>query len=401
MKVYTVALIGNPNSGKTTLFNDLTGAHQKVGNWPGVTVEQKIGTFSLNQCQVKLVDLPGLYSLEQEFLGLDEQIARDFLESEEVDFIINIVDASNLQRNLVLTQQLLEQNHNVIVALNMLDVAEQQGVQVDSVQLSENLGVPVAPLVASKGEGVDYLNQLLDSTLEKNSETEVLKTTVVENETESTSEKLIKRYHKSQQLIDGVVEVSPVEHSLTEQIDRWVLNRWLGIPFFLLMMYLMFTVAVNVGAVFIDFFDILFAAVFVDGFRLILEQLSFPQWMIVLLADGLGGGIQLVATFIPVIGLLFLCLSILEDSGYMSRAGFVVDSLMNKLGLPGSAFVPLIVGFGCNVPSVMASRSLGRQRTSHGPATSNAAPPKVITPTFISPTLSVNNSRRTFRTEDE
>ncbi|HIG44591.1 MAG: ferrous iron transport protein B [bacterium] len=360
MKVYTVALIGNPNSGKTTLFNDLTGAHQKVGNWPGVTIEQKTGTFSLNQCQVKLVDLPGLYSLEQEFLGLDEQIARDFLESEEVDFIINIVDASNLQRNLVLTQQLLEQNHNVIVALNMLDVAKQQGAQVDSVQLSENLGIPVAPLVASKGEGIEYLNQLLDSTLGKNSKkTEDLKA-AVETEPGSTSEKLVKRYHRSRQLIDGVIEVSPVEHSLTEQIDRWVLNRWLGIPFFLLMMYLMFTVAVNVGAVFIDFFDILFGAVFVDGFRLVLEQFSFPQWMIVLLADGLGGGIQLVATFIPVIGLLFLCLSILEDSGYMSRAGFVVDSLMNKLGLPGSAFVPLIVGFGCNVPSVMASRSLGR-----------------------------------------
>ena len=154
--------------------------------------------------------------------------------------------------------------------------------------------------------------------------------------------------------------MTPVEHSLTEQIDRWVLNRWLGIPFFLFMMYAMFTVAISFGAVFIDFFDILFGVVFVDSSRWLLTWSGFPEWLVVLLADGLGSGIQLVATFIPVIGFLFLCLSILEDSGYMSRAAFVVDRLMSKLGLPGNAFVPLIVGFGCNVPSVMAARTLGR-----------------------------------------
>ncbi|MDP4640541.1 MAG: ferrous iron transport protein B, partial [Pseudomonadales bacterium] len=173
-------------------------------------------------------------------------------------------------------------------------------------------------------------------------------------------EKLIRRYHKARQMVDGVVQMNLVEHTLTEQIDRWVLNRWLGIPVFLLMMYLMFTIAINFGAVFIDFFDILFGAVFVDSSRWLLVSMGLPEWLVVLLADGLGGGIQLVATFIPVIGFLFLCLSMLEDSGYMSRAAFVVDRLMSKLGLPGSAFVPLIVGFGCNVPAVMASRTLGR-----------------------------------------
>ena len=214
----------------------------------------------------------------------------------------------------------------------------------------------MTPLIASKGHGVDELRQMLKSKLLDSRPY----STVTASFEGSVSEKLVKRYHRSQRLVDGVVEITHIQHSLTERIDRWVLNRWLGIPFFLAMMYLMFTIAVNVGAVFIDFFDILFGAVFVDGFRWLLEQWAMPPWTIVLLADGLGGGIQLVATFIPVIGFLFLCLSVLEDSGYMSRAGFVVDSLMSKLGLPGSAFVPLIVGFGCNVPSIMASRSLGR-----------------------------------------
>ena len=377
MSLITIALIGNPNAGKTTLFNRLTGSHQKVGNWPGVTVEQKVGTFALGDQQIQLVDLPGIYSLEQEYLGLDEKIALDFLRAGDVDLVINILDATNLERNLLLTQQLVEESVPMVIALNMLDVAEQQGVKIDIDTLRENLGIDVYPIVASRAEGVEALSQKLEAYLtDLKSDPDASKsngastnlatggaadTDRLSPDDELTApEKLIRRYHRSTQLVNGAVEVSPVFDSLTERIDRWVLNKWLGIPFFLFMMYLMFTVAVNVGAVFIDFFDILFAAVFVDGFRWLLESAAFPQWTIVLLADGLGGGIQLVATFIPVIGLLFLCLSVLEDSGYMSRAAFVVDSLMSKLGLPGSAFVPLIVGFGCNVPAVMASRTLGR-----------------------------------------
>ena len=377
MSLITIALIGNPNAGKTTLFNRLTGSHQKVGNWPGVTVEQKVGTFALGDQQIQLVDLPGIYSLEQEYLGLDEKIALDFLRAGDVDLVINILDATNLERNLVLTQQLVEESVPMVIALNMLDVAEQQGVKIDIDTLRENLGIDVYPIVASRAEGVEALSQKLEAYLtDLKSDPDASKsngastnlatggaadTDRLSPDDELTApENLIRRYHRSTQLVNGAVEVSPVFDSLTERIDRWVLNKWLGIPFFLFMMYLMFTVAVNVGAVFIDFFDILFAAVFVDGFRWLLESAAFPQWTIVLLADGLGGGIQLVATFIPVIGLLFLCLSVLEDSGYMSRAAFVVDSLMSKLGLPGSAFVPLIVGFGCNVPAVMASRTLGR-----------------------------------------
>ncbi|MDB9867535.1 ferrous iron transport protein B [Pseudomonadales bacterium] len=361
MSLFTIALIGNPNCGKTTLFNNLTGAHQKVGNWPGVTVEKKSGTMMLGDQSVEIVDLPGIYSLEQDYLGLDEIIARDFLRQENYDLVINIIDATNLERNLVLTQQVLEASQNVVVALNMVDVAQQNGVEIDVAALSKKLGVVVVPIVASRGTGVDGLKAHMQECLVEGKKLEPERSVKVSHDTdEATGDKLIRRYHTAKRLVDGVMLMTPVEHSLTEQIDRWVLNRWLGIPFFLFMMYAMFTVAISFGAVFIDFFDILFGAVFVDSSRWLLTWSGFPEWLVVLLADGLGSGIQLVATFIPVIGFLFLCLSMLEDSGYMSRAAFVVDRLMSKLGLPGNAFVPLIVGFGCNVPSVMASRTLGR-----------------------------------------
>lgn len=350
-----IALIGNPNCGKTTLFNALTGAHQKVGNWPGVTVEKKSGTFKFDGRECEIVDLPGLYSLEQDFLGIDEQIARDFLGAGEFDVVINIVDASNMTRNLVLTQQLIELGHPMIIAVNMLDVAKQHGVRVNIEALADALSVRVIPIVASRKQGLAELRDALAD--EQRGSSPV----VNELDDEFIGDRIVKRYHRATSIVNGVVTMEPMEHTITEKLDRVVLNRWLGVPIFLLMMYAMFTVAINFGAVFIDFFDVLFAAVVVDTPRWFLESMSAPAWVIVLLADGLGGGIQLVATFIPVIGGLFLCLSVLEASGYMSRAAFVVDRLMARIGLPGTAFVPLIVGFGCNVPSVMAARSLGRE----------------------------------------
>ncbi|MDG2072144.1 MAG: ferrous iron transporter B, partial [Pseudomonadales bacterium] len=328
MSEYSIALIGNPNSGKTTLFNDLTGAHQRVGNWPGVTVEKKSGQFSLDDAYIQLVDLPGIYSLEQEYLGVDEQIARNFLQDGDIDLVVNIVDANNLQRNLVLTQQLLEGDTPVIVALNMIDVAEEHGFHVDAQELSKRLKVPVIPLVAATGEGIGPLKLCMAEQVINDIRLPAMQSSF----SGSTSDKLVRRYHQAEVITNGVVQVTPVVHNLTETIDNWVLNRWLGVPFFLLMMYLIFTVAINVGAVFIDFFDILFGVVFVDMTRSLLESVGMPTVVVVLLADGLGGGIQLVATFIPVIGFLFLCLSLLEDSGYMSRAAFVVDRLMSKIG---------------------------------------------------------------------
>jgi len=355
-----IALIGNPNCGKTTLFNVLTGANQKVGNWPGVTVEKKFGYFELEGESLELVDLPGIYSLEQGYSGIDEKIAQDYLEQSDIGLIINIVDATNLERSLVLTQQLMDRDIPLLLVMNMLDVAEQQGITVSANKLADKLQLPVIEMIASQKHGIDELRGELSRMI--NSTTEIVSKKEAPHSAASAAaeEKLLQRYYHSRQLIDGVVEVSPSHHSLSERIDAVLINRWLGIPFFLLMIYMIFTIAVNLGAVFIDFFDILFAAVLVDGTTWLLREVSAPEVIITLLAQGVGGGITLVATFIPVIGFLYLCLSVLEDSGYMSRAAFVIDRAMSGIGLPGNAFVPLIVGFGCNVPAVMAARSLGR-----------------------------------------
>jgi len=360
--MHKFALIGNPNCGKTTLFNILTGANQKVGNWPGVTVEKKFGGFRLGDHEIELVDLPGIYSLEQTSQGIDEKIAQNYLLNNEVDLVINIIDATNLERSLVLTQQLLEQDSPVLIVLNMLDVAEQQGININTSRLAEKLANPIIPIVASRKRGLKELLQQLQSMLDERvtDSDQTGHTPAIEIAESSGEERLLQRYHRSRQLVNGVVEVMPTHDSMSEKIDAVLINRWLGFPVFLLMIYLMFTVAVNLGAVFIDFFDILFGAILIDGTTWLLEQISAPALIITLLAQGLGGGITLVATFIPVIAFLYLCLSILEDSGYLSRAAFVIDRLMSGIGLPGNAFVPLIVGFGCNVPAVMASRSLTR-----------------------------------------
>ncbi len=361
--MHKIALIGNPNCGKTTLFNILTGTHQKVGNWPGVTVEKKFGYFEAGGDQLELVDLPGIYSLDQDYQGIDEKIARDFLDSGESDLVVNIIDGSTLERGLVLTQQILERGMPVIVVVNMLDVAAQEGIEIDTAALAGRLELPVVETIASRGRGVEELLREIAAATGK-----LEQGAAIPAEAEPTREtgeaegedKTLQRYHRSRKMVDGVVRVTPGRHGLSERLDALVLNRWLGIPIFLLMIYLMFTIAVNLGAVFIDFFDILFNALLVDGVAWLLRLISAPEVVVTLLAQGLGGGITLVATFIPVIAFLYLCLSALEDSGYMSRAAFVIDRVMSGIGLPGNAFVPLIVGFGCNVPAVMATRAMHR-----------------------------------------
>lgn len=352
-KPLKVALIGNPNCGKTTLFNSLTGSRQKVGNWPGVTIERKIGYFQLPSGRnVELVDLPGIYSLEQQQFGLDEAIARRFLTEEGVDVVLNILDATCLDRQLLLTHQLCDLHIPMVVAVNMLDVARQHRLDIDLAALESELGLPVVGVVAARGEGVKPVVACLE------------KATVPFRpvpEEANLDRRLALRLAEIRQWASKAVHPQGHGQTMTERIDRVVLNPFLGVPVFLLMMYLLFTFAINVGAVFIDFFDILLGAWLVDGGHALLESMHAPGAVRVLLADGLGGGIQLVGTFIPVIGFLYLGLSFLESSGYMARAAFVVDRMMRAIGLPGRAFVPLIVGFGCNVPSVMATRSLNRE----------------------------------------
>lgn len=420
-----IGLVGNPNCGKTTLFNALTGANQRVGNWPGVTVERKEGKYTHDGLPITIVDLPGVYSIDAEDgdTGLDELVARDYLLSGEADVIVNIIDASNLERNLYLTTQVLEMRVPMIVALNMMDVAKERDIRIDVNKLAERLGCMVVPMSASSNDGVSLLRDAVNKSLQKPiaPSAYVAYPAVIEDaiaqliphieqhspnrqvDARWTALKLLEyqddvapelankdleqivvphrrrvhetldddldiiiadsRYTYIRTLTQGIVESSrEVKTNISDKIDQIVLNRWLGIPVFLMVMYLMFTISINVGAVFIDFFDILLGTIFVDGLAQLLESLNSPGWLIGVLAKGAGGGIQTTSTFIPQIGMMFLCLSVLEDSGYMARAAFVMDRLMRFVGLPGKSFVPMMVGFGCNIPGIMATRTLENKR---------------------------------------
>ena len=344
-----IALIGNPNSGKTTVFNALTGTHQRVGNWPGVTVERKTGHYHHAGGEVEVVDLPGTYSLRAAGDAIDELIARQYIAGEEAEILVNVLDATTLRRGLYLTRELLEHQIPVIVALNMMDAAKSAGLDIDVDTLSEHLGCPVIPLIASRSEGIDVLRDAIATP------------PLPPSPTDATSDDPRRVYSEIDTLVNACVSEHETERSLTDRIDAIVLNRYLAFPLFLGAMYLMFMFSINVGSAFIDFFDLTAQALFVEIPRIAFQWLSLPQWLVVFLADGVGGGIQLVATFIPVIGCLLLALAFLEDSGYMVRVAFIIDRLMRAMGLPGKCFVPLIVGFGCNVPAVMATRTLDNQ----------------------------------------
>ena len=343
----TLALAGNPNCGKTTLFNALTGAHQRVGNWPGVTVERKAGHYRRAGEDVAVLDLPGTYSLDSESDALDERIAQRYLSDEAPDLVINVVDACSLARGLYLTLELLERQLPVVVALNMMDAAERNGLAIDVAQLSQRLGCPVVPIVASRQRGIDALKDI--------AATAALGTG---REGSPPTASVASRYQAIDRLLADCLSQAPPPRTATDRIDAVLLNRFLAFPIFLGVMYLVFMFAINFGSAFIDFFDLTGSVLFVEGPRLLFAEMGLPGWLTVLLADGIGGGVQLVGTFIPVIGCLFLALSFLEDSGYMGRVAFIVDRLLRTLGLPGKSFVPLIVGFGCNVPAVMATRTL-------------------------------------------
>jgi len=425
MKHLVIGVVGNPNCGKTTLFNVLTGTRQRVGNWPGVTVDRKMGYYKHKDYDIELVDLPGIYSVDvvQGENSLDEKIAQDYILSGEADLIVNIVDASNLERNLYLTTQLLEMEVPLVVVLNMIDIAKQRQIEIDIAALSQRLGVPVIPISAARHEGIEDLKEAMDNAANvkhiptlrveypeaiEQAITEILPTVSkqlpdnikshahwvalkllendelaiqwVGNELDGTVARLGQQIEEDldeevdiivadsrYSFIGTIVEESvkklgKLKRSLSDKIDQVVLNRILGIPFFLAVMYLMFMFTINIGSAFIDFFDILFGTFFVEGFGVLLNAMGLPSALTTLLADGFGGGIQVVATFIPIIGFLYLFLSFLEDSGYMARAAFVMDRFMRFIGLPGKSFVPMIVGFGCNVPAIMATRTLENQR---------------------------------------
>lgn len=408
-----VLLVGNPNCGKTTLFNALTGDNQRIGNWPGVTVEKKTGEFFLDEQRIKITDLPGVYSLVANADGIsqDERIAAQAVVSTQADCIINVIDACHLERHLYLTSQILELGTPVILALNMMDIAQQRGITIDINALSQRLGCPVVAIQAHKMVGIPLLkqaltqlpqvimpwtlplskpiqevlialeNQLINEGYSQSlafyqarriAEGDVLllgqalsKNLASLNPEEANLDILLAdaRYQKIHEIVISVQKKrSDASEHFTAKVDRVVLHRFWALPVFFAMMYLMFLFAINIGGAFQDFFDISTDTLFVQGTAWLLEQIHAPNWLIALLANGVGKGINTTLTFIPVIAAMFFFLSLLETSGYMARAAFVVDKAMRALGLPGKSFVPMIVGFGCNVPAIMAARTLDSER---------------------------------------
>ena len=384
-----LALVGFANSGKSTFFNNLSGANQKTGNWTGVTVAVKQQTFQFNQQATLLSDLPGISSLTTRAQqGKDLSITQQFIAEQAIDCIINVVDATQLKRQLYLTTQILELGLPVVVVLNKFDRNEALGI--DTKRLAKELGcqvftansldkntlanvekkLSVLPQPAKRPANLIIPQDILIK-LETNEQCQPKSLLSLElsscnnsgcQQTDKDTLAIMQsRYEFIHQTIARAQHHENQPQTLSDKLDNFILHPWLGIPIFLGIMYLLFMFAINVGSAFIDFFDVIAGAVFVDYPQKFLTEFGFPQWLLALI-EGAGLGIQTVATFIPVIACLFVGLSLLESSGYLARAAFVVDSVMQKIGLPGKAFVPLIVGFGCTVPAVMSARILDNER---------------------------------------
>lgn len=416
-KSITIALAGNPNSGKTTLFNGLTGARHSVGNWPGVTVEKKEGKFKHKNIDVIAVDLPGTYSLSP--YSIEEMIARNYIVEESPEVVINIVDASNIERNLYLSMQLIELGIPVVIALNMMDIAERRGHKIDHNKLSKSLGVAVVPIVATKNKGI---KELLGAAVDvakgkikyspfkvnygKEIENKIEKTMSMikdrsgvskynlrwlavkvieedeavlellgmkdkfesddeiavsdENASEEDFEAIIadKRYTYITNILSNVVK-KPKNNVLTtsDKIDKVLTNRLLGLPIFAGLMYIVFWFTFNIGNIFLDMIDGWFGALG-ESVGATLEAAGTAGWLQSLIVDGIIGGVGGVLVFLPNIVFLFIAIALLEDSGYMARVAFIMDRAMRKIGLSGKAFIPMLMGFGCTVPAIMGTRTL-------------------------------------------
>lgn len=362
------ALIGFANSGKSTFFNllltsDKTGNKkvnkQNVGNWAGITVAAKQTAIKFKNHDILLSDLPGLSSLSsRDEQGKDLTITQNFIKENHIDCLINVVDVNQLGRQLSLTTALISLGLPVIVVLNKVDnIAE---LNIDTDKLSKELGCPVVALSAQNNAALDSVNDVLLPII-TNTDSHVEQTAKSTLKSSTLSSEQINLLIDKVTVNDDISTSENTKQKLTDKLDSVILHPLAGIPIFLSMMYLLFMFAINVGSAFIDFFDILSGTAFVDYPLYWLAPLDLPAWILTLV-EGVGSGMQTVATFIPVIACLFIGLSLLESTGYLARAAFVVDSVMQKIGLPGKAFVPLIVGFGCTVPAVMSARVLDSER---------------------------------------
>ena len=342
----TVALLGNPNVGKTTLFNALTGSNQRVGNWAGVTVDRKEGTFD----NIKIVDLPGIYAMDT--YSNEEKVSKEFLETENVDVILNIVDASNIDRNLYLTTQLKAFNKPIILAVNMIDVAEKKGIQIDYNKLSELLRVTVIPIQASKGLGINEIKEAIKS--------DNFLSAIDDNNYHFSSEK--EAYDFISSILNKCNKVQDSKgETLKDKFDNILLNPWLAYPIFFITMALIFQVTFSwIGQPLSDLLDGFLNDTIIPFVSNLLSNSS--PWFSSLIVDGIISGVGGILVLLPIILSLFTCITILEDSGYMARVAFLMDKVMRKMGLSGKAFIPMIVGFGCSVPAIMTARTLESEK---------------------------------------
>lgn len=367
----SVALTGNPNTGKSTIFNELTGARQKIGNWPGVTVDKKIGYVRHNDKDIMIVDLPGTYSVNAR--SPEEKIVIDYLMENHTDVVVDVIDSSNIERNLYLTLQLLEKGIPLVLDLNMQDEAKKRGIKIDVKKLENYLGFPVVLTVARDSKSMkNMLNIFTSISMEGYAPSEALKKHIDQvKELESTvkdeaalSEQLIAlRYAFIDEILKEAVTFSNVGASTSEKIDRVLANGILAIPAFLAIMYAVFQITFEwIGQPIADALEGLITEDFTDFVAEALESAEVADWMQSLIIDGIIGGVGSVVIFVPLIFILFFCLSFLDGTGYMARVAFVMDPIMRRVGLTGKGVMPLMMGFGCGVPSIMGARALDSEK---------------------------------------
>lgn len=371
MATLSVALTGNPNTGKSTIFNELTGIRQKIGNWPGVTVDKKVGYTKHKDRAISVMDLPGTYSINGR--SPEEIIVENYLSEEKPDIIVDVIDSSNIERNLFLCLQLLERRIPVLVDLNMMDEANKKGIKISTAKLEKLLGMPVVETVGRSKKSTNKLLDIFTSTVMdsyKNSQQveehianiEKLKATI--SDKEKLEEAIIEaRYAFIDKIVEQVVVKENVGNNLTEKIDKILANGFMALPILVLMLYLVFQITFTwIGQPIADELDVLINEDFYGWADEALIGLGVADWLHSLVCDGIIAGVGGVLTFVPLIFTLFFCLSFLDGTGYMARVAFVMDPIMRRAGLSGKALMPIICGFGCAVPGIMGARALDSEK---------------------------------------
>lgn len=367
MSALSVALTGNPNTGKSTIFNELTGARQKIGNWPGVTVDKKVGVVEYDGRKISVIDLPGTYSINAR--SQEEQVVSDYFKENKPDIVVNIIDASNIARNLFLTIQLMENGIPLIINLNMMDEAQRHGIKIDMKKLEDAFGMPVTNTVGRSNKSVRKLLDVFTHAVMTNYEpSRLLKEHIdkihsLQNSnlsTERVEEEIISaRYDLIDKIMASAVEVSAAGKTLTDKLDSYLANGISSLVLMVAAFYLMFQIAFNwIGQPLADLVGEFFDETLAPAAAEAMAEAGVAGWMQSLVSDGIIAGVGAVINFVPLIFTLFLCLSFLDGTGYMARVAFIMDPIMRRAGLSGKGIMPLIMGFGCGVPAIMGARAL-------------------------------------------